>query len=770
MAAGSTHYGFWFFPEPKVRGASEFEPGASEVCPQGVPLLYFADNEAHNNGRYGLRIFTTGGQGAYLPKPRACDPVAADNQFLTNRFERQYSWRNHKNGVTVGSIAAFNLVDAVVADNNMRGVEMLGADGIQTGLSATTKLRGPWGANVLLNTLFIGHDLPCPVCDRSLSQIYRPEPSELAAGGVRLGLETPAWFGLTVRNATFINYDRDGMVAVAGFAKALPPHGAGYDFRNSGAMETRFEGTRWFESSHRVRWRWADEAIFLDLDGTFTEEQPGCNVLNDGLVANPQAFPECWQDVRYGGTVCPPQLHFVQAGFLPPDPFLLVKRLRVSHRGAGGIYVRADDSAYLQDKWRPATSHFLLTMDIASDRPSATVIGEFDSDRRPWLTAIGEWLDEQRLRFTFRYQDEFDLGTVGQVFSRTLMAEVSDDGTSLSWVNGTDLRYGLRQLFTGVTWYRCELVPERCVGEVRYDNMPRHDAKAMNLANTPHFEGSKFQFLLPTNRRYQIEEIASTGIFHMESSLIEVGHNLHDDEFIEFTTNPYPVYQEWFAGERPVGAEPRSFSLASWEGQSTVALNPRVVGSSNRRRTSTGTVSYDLTTQSAVVRIEGAPACLTDRSFDPCGGVRGGFSIAYAPPPSPPPPSPPNPPPPPPSPPPTPPPPWAPRSFGVELTVVVSAELIGTTTSSALSSSVSASTLAGLTAEERTTAAVTFAVGLVADVSVQLQSGNLSDPLLLEQLRSTVEAQLCASVAPWLSATSGSPASHASWSSESHSR
>ena len=58
VAAGSTHYGFWFFPEPKVRGASEFEPGSDQVCPQGTPLLWFADNEAHHCGSYGLRIFT----------------------------------------------------------------------------------------------------------------------------------------------------------------------------------------------------------------------------------------------------------------------------------------------------------------------------------------------------------------------------------------------------------------------------------------------------------------------------------------------------------------------------------------------------------------------------------------------------------------------------------------------------------------------------------------------------------------------------------------
>ena len=30
-----------------MRGASEFEPGSEQVCPQGTPLLWFADNEAH---------------------------------------------------------------------------------------------------------------------------------------------------------------------------------------------------------------------------------------------------------------------------------------------------------------------------------------------------------------------------------------------------------------------------------------------------------------------------------------------------------------------------------------------------------------------------------------------------------------------------------------------------------------------------------------------------------------------------------------------------
>lgn len=44
IAAVSMHYGFWFFPKPKVRGPSEEEPGSSTGCPQGVPLLRLSDN------------------------------------------------------------------------------------------------------------------------------------------------------------------------------------------------------------------------------------------------------------------------------------------------------------------------------------------------------------------------------------------------------------------------------------------------------------------------------------------------------------------------------------------------------------------------------------------------------------------------------------------------------------------------------------------------------------------------------------------------------
>ena len=113
-----------------MRGASEFEPGSEQVCPQGTPLLWFADNEAHHCGSYGLRIFTNdpagehrgpSGSGYYPVAADPCAPASASNPYLPAQFRRQYSWRNGKNGVTVGSVAAIHLIDMVVADNNKVG-------------------------------------------------------------------------------------------------------------------------------------------------------------------------------------------------------------------------------------------------------------------------------------------------------------------------------------------------------------------------------------------------------------------------------------------------------------------------------------------------------------------------------------------------------------------------------------------------------------------------------------------------------------------------
>lgn len=52
-AAGSYMYGFWFDLPANPTGSSS----AKDLCPVGMKLGSFKNNEAHSNGRYGVRIF-----------------------------------------------------------------------------------------------------------------------------------------------------------------------------------------------------------------------------------------------------------------------------------------------------------------------------------------------------------------------------------------------------------------------------------------------------------------------------------------------------------------------------------------------------------------------------------------------------------------------------------------------------------------------------------------------------------------------------------------
>ena len=198
------------------------------------------------------------------------------------------------------------------------------------------RCAAPWGANKIVRTIFIGHAQGgCPACDHSRRPSFKGVPGW---GLARLGLTQPASWGLTVVNATFINYDRLGMIAVAGYAK---PTGPGYSFQGNYGGETRFSGTKWVESSRRLRWRWNDAHLVTDVDGTFAEQPfcAGCHVVRSGLVASTSAFPDCYYDARYDASVCKPNYHFVTLGFKtkPPCGPCANTPVRPSQRDAEGI-------------------------------------------------------------------------------------------------------------------------------------------------------------------------------------------------------------------------------------------------------------------------------------------------------------------------------------------------------------------------------------------------------------------------------------------------
>lgn len=56
------------------------------------------------------------------------------------------------------------------------------------------------------------------------------------------------------------------------------------------------------------------------------------------------------------------------------------------------------------------------------------------------------------------YKDQFD----SYLYRKSLLGDFTEDYTTLTWVNGSDLRYGLHQLMTHRPWHSCERLPAKC--------------------------------------------------------------------------------------------------------------------------------------------------------------------------------------------------------------------------------------------------------------------------------------------------------------------
>lgn len=123
-AAGADNYGYWFDTKAHPTGPS-YDPN---ICPEFSPLGQFANNVAHSNGRYGLRLFHQ-----LVPLTYPCGGVVYDptnktdpywqNPPITAHFVNVTSWKNGRNGVIVNRVGAICLENIKAADNLLAGIE-----------------------------------------------------------------------------------------------------------------------------------------------------------------------------------------------------------------------------------------------------------------------------------------------------------------------------------------------------------------------------------------------------------------------------------------------------------------------------------------------------------------------------------------------------------------------------------------------------------------------------------------------------------------------
>jgi hypothetical protein len=245
-AVASRRYGLWVRPEISATGTSVNTP---DVHPVNIPVLEFRGNQAHSNGKYGLRIFDE-----YFPNA----PSVIRDLFV---------WRNGGVGWT-GTVIGQIGFDGVVAVQNGHQAEF-----------RETQVTS-WDVCFIRNALFVDYTgLPLA---RSFSATGDGFDAFIEMGGPTGGIAFPwnenAGGGMSVSNVTFVNFHRPCLVGCAHCGRGGSPS------IGDGAAETRFEGMRFVNSTQRALFRHPNEAFFYDLDGSLTGSGVRENWLRGGTV------------------------------------------------------------------------------------------------------------------------------------------------------------------------------------------------------------------------------------------------------------------------------------------------------------------------------------------------------------------------------------------------------------------------------------------------------------------------------------------------------
>ena len=123
-------YGFWFDLPTNPTGSSS----TNDLCPAGMKLGSFKNNQAHSNGRYGIRIFPE-----HTPRTYPCgeiyeqpsldqgDPeeeAFSKNQPIPALYENLVTYKNKRAGIIAEKIGALTFKNVKTADNLEDGIEI----------------------------------------------------------------------------------------------------------------------------------------------------------------------------------------------------------------------------------------------------------------------------------------------------------------------------------------------------------------------------------------------------------------------------------------------------------------------------------------------------------------------------------------------------------------------------------------------------------------------------------------------------------------------
>ncbi|XP_044933989.1 fibrocystin-L [Mustela putorius furo] len=286
VAAGGTHFGFWYRMNNHPDGPSYDR----NICQKRVPLGEFFNNTVHSQGWFGLWIFEE-----YFPmETGACTstvPVPAIfNSLTTWNCEKGAEWVNG---------GALQFRNFVMVNNFEAGIE-------------TKRILAPyvggWGETngaVIKNAKIIGH------------------LDELGMGSAfctRKGLILPFSEGLTVSSVQFMNFDRPKCVAL-GVTSIT-----GVCNERCGGWSAKFVDIQYFHTPNKAGFRWEHEAVLIDVDGSLTGHRGHTVIPHSSLLDPSHCTQEAEWSIGFPGAVCDTSVSFHRLAFNKPSPVSLLEK------------------------------------------------------------------------------------------------------------------------------------------------------------------------------------------------------------------------------------------------------------------------------------------------------------------------------------------------------------------------------------------------------------------------------------------------------------
>ena len=278
VAAGSSHYGFWFrsLPEPDGVSGQGLVDSSLNRCPNYAELLMFEDNVAHSTGKHGLKVsnyFPLVG-GYLCPSEEISAPAV---------FRNFSSWKNRHMGVWGEFLVDVHFDHFKLADHVKSGIEFKYING-RSSKFATSYFSNMMFVGRMFDEIKTPESSPCLLGMGSNCQGPVPKGDEMGGffypsihdvgNGWTHAIHLPG-IGSEVKvvNSSFRNYQ--GMI-----------YGCAWCVAHRGGYEMEFWNVSMHNVEHIVQFKHGVGGILIDGDGSLGAGPMGTIVPPTGQFRN----------------------------------------------------------------------------------------------------------------------------------------------------------------------------------------------------------------------------------------------------------------------------------------------------------------------------------------------------------------------------------------------------------------------------------------------------------------------------------------------------